>query len=632
MDTSLMVPFCIYHPDSPPNHVIESLLCLPDNQTIATGSRSGQICLWSVVRSPNPPSHTYPSPSIHSPSSSPHTSPSPTSHASPSHSPSPPSSPSPFPRASPLLSPPTRLFPRFLLFGHKSAICALGHIPYNSLPYALVSCTVDGSLRVWDPEDGKCLKGANNLLSIDSTKIPEVLSSDARDYGIKVPFVAQFRYPRCVSIFSICYSSSSRNLVALQMFSGTIFIVDISDFFVICKLVDCEPIVCMTTISISFQTINAQESILATASATGHLKFWRVHSVNSEPVFQHFETKPIRRRGQTKRASLRNEVRIESRQEQLRESMYEVSNAGELEMNPSSLSFSPNNVFVVIGFPHFFTIYLCTNMKPLLTVDLEPLPILSSREPGEQAHSIPYQMSIAEFISYSSRNPTNFDLDSDSILNASFSYDDIILVQLQSGNSVSYQIHGIHPKHFSSLVSIFRTESPYTPTGSHHSFKPDPFVDPFQESIYATPQCVYLKPPTKIDDLSLQLHVRGVRSATNSQFLVVGDFCGIVYLWDFKAPRNEAAPPAICEDPPQRENQSEPEKKRNKSSFGSNGAAASGVLDVPHPLPAGGRHTQPGEFTAASDASSLLVLCPALIVFVPLTQPAPSSSRQRTQK
>ena len=110
---SLLVPVAAW--PTPPKHSIKQILITSlERSAIATGSESGQVCLWCVE-----------------------------------------------PAVGACTGDSVRLSPRVMLLGHTAEICWLGCCAFERSE-ALVSVCRSGYVNVWDPMDGRCLASSSS--------------------------------------------------------------------------------------------------------------------------------------------------------------------------------------------------------------------------------------------------------------------------------------------------------------------------------------------------------------------------------------------------------------------------------------------------------------------------------------
>ncbi|RWS06823.1 WD40 domain-containing protein-like protein, partial [Dinothrombium tinctorium] len=105
LSSQLIVPITLWG-KQPPTHCISCVYLTPDCRTLITGCNDGQICLWDFAPLQN---------SFH-------------------------------------------LLPKYMLFGHTSAVLCLSHASLSVECTLFVSSSESGEMCVWEVSDGRCLE------------------------------------------------------------------------------------------------------------------------------------------------------------------------------------------------------------------------------------------------------------------------------------------------------------------------------------------------------------------------------------------------------------------------------------------------------------------------------------------
>ena len=394
-----MVPFAIWHPDSSPFHRIEIIHILPGEKQIATGSSSGQVCLWDADLHKQPQKKKEEEKEKDSFSSGDQR------------------------------KIPYAVLPRFLLCGHTSPICAMGHVPSSGSNISLVTTSLDGSLRVWDPVDGKCQGGSDRLLTLDytsgiSSEISRSVSSLLSSRGAWKTSSPM----ECIKITPCCVPHQT--LVACCTNNGFVFVVDVKQMVIVTVLADHEDsIATVTTVTIPIPHSSAKEEILISIGKMGRLTSWRVVREPGHPLnLQHFTVKHLEKKANSPKTLQEVQGRSPARYSDLMFLGEDGSDGRSEEEDgaPVALSLSPDSIFAVIAYERFFTIYLSANMRAILSVSLSDLESSLSQDPNTDLfHQLP------------------FDLSQDTITDVAFTSSTNVTIVTSMGVGVTYTLRGL---------------------------------------------------------------------------------------------------------------------------------------------------------------------------------------------
>jgi hypothetical protein len=234
---------------------------------------------------------------------------------------------------------------------------------------------------------------------------------------------------------------------------------------------------------------------------------------------------------------------------------------------PLSLAVSADNTFVVIVFQQHFTVYLCSSMKPLVTVQLSDLEqsllIASSSSSNATPHRDVFRAS--SYPEYSWKE--------DSFSDATFVSSHCIIVMTRMGRAISYELIGFHvfehslsqaftpfgmnvSAEFSVHVSSVTPLIEEHPHGSTNGIS-DLFVIPLHIYHTASPQPHRTIPPLSFSSVSSLSSSQVVKTAcdfmtfdeiprymnaetfpakANSRILAIGNQFGTLAIWGIALP------------------------------------------------------------------------------------------------
>ena len=493
-----MVPFAIWHPDSPPFHRIEIVHILPGEKQIATGSSSGQVCLWDVNFAQSPTEGEKGKAGCSSAGGS-------QEEKQPSYS----------------------VLPRFLLCGHTSPICAMGHVPSTiGANVSLVTASLDGSLRVWDPVDGKCQGGSDRLLTLDYTST--TISSDiSRSVSSLLSSRGAWKTSspmKCVKITPCCVPHQT--LVACCANNGFVFVVDVKQMVIVTVLADHEDtIATVTTVTIPIPHSSAKEEVLISIGKMGRLTSWRVVREPGHPLnLQHFTVKHLEKKANSRKTLQEVQGRSPGRFEDLMflgEDEDSEEKIEEEEGAPVALSLTPDSIFAAIAYERFFTIYLSANMRAILSVSLSDLKSSLSQDPNTQL---------------SDQLP--FDLSGDTITDIAFTSPTTITIITSMGVGVTYTLRGLDGIQSPGL------SLPYGIRLGMEGGSSEPLPSFLVDRLFSSASPVALAVPTEIlfsnrESKEGKKHFPlfspdEVSAGATSSLFVSGDSEGVVSVWSLK--------------------------------------------------------------------------------------------------